>query len=269
MDGAWRLRAGGRPAEGRPRTRALRALSRARPEERAEARLARLRGRGDRRIARRARRTTASPRRRQRSAALRRSGDRIVCLDARGELLDSDGFAAALAEGCGRCGRRAAVFVIGGPDGLGDRRSGPRRPPPLVRPGDLAASARARSAGRAALPRDDHPFRPPLSSGIMLNLSWQTDSDDGSNAAFLRRSSCCARRLPSAGRPRLRDRGRGAGGDCRSTRRRVTRRGAQAGPRGRARGDPPLDRGLRAPAGGAARGDRGAGEGPRRASAPI
>ncbi len=52
-------------------------------------------------------------------AALPRGG-RTLCLDAEGELIDSEGFAAAL-------GREAAAatvrtsFVIGGPDGLGDK----------------------------------------------------------------------------------------------------------------------------------------------------
>ena len=44
--------------------------------------------------------------------------DRVVCLDAGGELVDSSGFAAALARDAGASIART-VFVIGGPDGLG------------------------------------------------------------------------------------------------------------------------------------------------------
>lgn len=44
--------------------------------------------------------------------------DRMLCLDAGGELIDSSGFAAALAKDAGASIART-VFVIGGPDGLG------------------------------------------------------------------------------------------------------------------------------------------------------
>ena len=44
--------------------------------------------------------------------------DRLVCLDAKGELIDSAGFAAALTKDAGASVART-VFVIGGPDGLG------------------------------------------------------------------------------------------------------------------------------------------------------
>ena len=54
------------------------------------------------------------------TALLARLGrdDRIVCLDAAGELTDSSGFAAALAKDAAASVART-VFVIGGPDGLG------------------------------------------------------------------------------------------------------------------------------------------------------
>jgi 23S rRNA (pseudouridine1915-N3)-methyltransferase len=44
-------------------------------------------------------------------------GDRVTCLDAGGELIDSSGFAAALAKDAATVAR--TVFVIGGPDGVG------------------------------------------------------------------------------------------------------------------------------------------------------
>jgi 23S rRNA (pseudouridine1915-N3)-methyltransferase len=47
-----------------------------------------------------------------------REGDRIVGLDAGGELIDSEGFAAALTKDAAASVART-VFVIGGPDGLG------------------------------------------------------------------------------------------------------------------------------------------------------
>jgi 23S rRNA (pseudouridine1915-N3)-methyltransferase len=47
-----------------------------------------------------------------------RDGDRIISLDARGDLIDSDAFAAALAKEASASMARN-VFVIGGPDGLG------------------------------------------------------------------------------------------------------------------------------------------------------
>ena len=63
--------------------------------------------------------------------------DRIVCLDATGELIDSEGFAAALTRGAAASIART-VFVIGGPDGL-DREI-------------LAKSHRRVSFGRMTLP---------------------------------------------------------------------------------------------------------------------
>ena len=56
-----------------------------------------------------------------------REGDRIIPLDARGDLIDSDAFAAGLAKDAAASVARA-VFLIGGPDGLGPGalRRGPR-----------------------------------------------------------------------------------------------------------------------------------------------
>jgi 23S rRNA (pseudouridine1915-N3)-methyltransferase len=50
-------------------------------------------------------------------AALDRPG-RAICLDAGGELVDSEGFAAALSRDAA-AGAARTIFVIGGPDGLG------------------------------------------------------------------------------------------------------------------------------------------------------
>ncbi len=47
-----------------------------------------------------------------------REGDRVICLDAGGELIDSGEFAAALARDAAASIPKT-VFVIGGPDGLG------------------------------------------------------------------------------------------------------------------------------------------------------
>jgi 23S rRNA (pseudouridine1915-N3)-methyltransferase len=64
-------------------------------------------------------------------------GDRIVGLDAGGELIDSAGFAAALTKDAATSVART-VFVIGGPDGLG--------------PKILEKSHRRLSFGRMTLP---------------------------------------------------------------------------------------------------------------------
>ena len=66
-----------------------------------------------------------------------REGDRVVCLDAGGELIDSEGFAAALTKDAAASVART-VFVIGGPDGLG--------------PKILEKSDRRLSFGRMTLP---------------------------------------------------------------------------------------------------------------------
>jgi 23S rRNA (pseudouridine1915-N3)-methyltransferase len=47
-------------------------------------------------------------------------GGRTICLDERGELLDSGAFAADLSR-AGSSGISRIVFVVGGPDGLGDK----------------------------------------------------------------------------------------------------------------------------------------------------
>ena len=46
--------------------------------------------------------------------------DRTICLNAEGELLDSEAFAAMLSRDAGAAISRMA-FVIGGPDGLGEK----------------------------------------------------------------------------------------------------------------------------------------------------
>jgi 23S rRNA (pseudouridine1915-N3)-methyltransferase len=46
------------------------------------------------------------------------AGDRVTCLDAKGDLIDSGAFAGTLASDAAS-GTARAVFVIGGPDGLG------------------------------------------------------------------------------------------------------------------------------------------------------
>jgi 23S rRNA (pseudouridine1915-N3)-methyltransferase len=51
-------------------------------------------------------------------AALR-GGDCVICLDAGGELVDSEGFARSLGRDAER-GVASLKFVIGGPDGLGE-----------------------------------------------------------------------------------------------------------------------------------------------------
>ena len=48
-----------------------------------------------------------------------RQGDRVVCLSIDGDLTDSDAFAAALSKAAEAAVSRT-LFVIGGPDGLGD-----------------------------------------------------------------------------------------------------------------------------------------------------
>lgn len=53
------------------------------------------------------------------AAALAKDGRRI-CLDAEGELIDSAAFAAELSRSAA-AGPARAVFVIGGPDGLGEK----------------------------------------------------------------------------------------------------------------------------------------------------
>ena len=65
------------------------------------------------------------------------SGGRVVCLVAGGELLDSEEFARALERDAASAVPRA-VFVIGGPDGLGE--------------GVLAAADRRLSFGRLTWP---------------------------------------------------------------------------------------------------------------------
>jgi 23S rRNA (pseudouridine1915-N3)-methyltransferase len=47
-------------------------------------------------------------------------GDRVIALDAHGDLIDSDTFAAGLAKDAGAAVPRT-IFLIGGPDGLGKR----------------------------------------------------------------------------------------------------------------------------------------------------
>jgi 23S rRNA (pseudouridine1915-N3)-methyltransferase len=47
------------------------------------------------------------------------SGERVVCLDAGGELVDSDGFAKMLAADAA-AGIAGVTFIIGGADGLGE-----------------------------------------------------------------------------------------------------------------------------------------------------
>jgi 23S rRNA (pseudouridine1915-N3)-methyltransferase len=68
-------------------------------------------------------------------AALDRSSH-AICLDAGGELVDSEGFAAAL--GCAAGAGARPAFVIGGPDGLA--------------PGLLAGASRRISFGRVTWP---------------------------------------------------------------------------------------------------------------------
>jgi 23S rRNA (pseudouridine1915-N3)-methyltransferase len=55
-------------------------------------------------------------------AALERGG-RSICLDERGDLVDSETFAAEIGRAAAAAAPRIA-FVIGGPDGLGDRVRG-------------------------------------------------------------------------------------------------------------------------------------------------
>lgn len=66
-----------------------------------------------------------------------RDGDRVVSLDATGELSDSESFSAALAKDASASVART-VFIIGGPDGLG--------------PEVLEKSHRRLSFGRMTLP---------------------------------------------------------------------------------------------------------------------
>ncbi len=66
-----------------------------------------------------------------------RQDDRVVCLDARGDPVDSAGLAAMLAKDASSSIART-VFVIGGPDGLG--------------PGIVARSDRRLSFGRMTWP---------------------------------------------------------------------------------------------------------------------
>jgi 23S rRNA (pseudouridine1915-N3)-methyltransferase len=70
-------------------------------------------------------------------AALSKSAGSVVCLDAGGELADSESFAAELRRDA-EAGAARTVFVIGGPDGLGDKI--------------LARAARRLSFGRLTWP---------------------------------------------------------------------------------------------------------------------
>ncbi len=85
----------------------------------------------------------------------------IVILDERGESLDSAALAHSSANGA-TPGRPAAVFIIGGDDGLapGAARTGDAAA--CFRRRDLAASAGAGHAARTDLPRDHHPGRASL-----------------------------------------------------------------------------------------------------------
>ena len=68
-------------------------------------------------------------------------------------------------------GTREARFLIGAADGHSRRGTAGRRPPAIVRPGDLAALARPRDARRAIVPGDINPCEPPLSSR-RLRHAW-------------------------------------------------------------------------------------------------
>ena len=87
----------------------------------------------------------------------------ILILDQRGESLDS----ATLASRLGRWrddGRPAAVFIIGGDDGLAPSLRDKASVQARVRRRHLAAPARPRHAAGADLSRRQHPFRASLSS---------------------------------------------------------------------------------------------------------
>ena len=169
---SWML-AVGRLKAGPERELCERYLERARKRRAARLGLARLRASQEvAEFARRAGRRTGSPQ--EEAALLARARSKATGSSAwtqRGELVDSDAFAARSGKAMPPRRSPRMAFVIGGAGragGRGVRRA--RRTPHILRPGDLAASAGASSARRAALPRDDHPFRPPLSSGIMLRL---------------------------------------------------------------------------------------------------
>ena len=94
-------------------------------------------------------------------------GAAVVLLDAHGENLDSASLAAQLAKWRGN-DRPAAVFMIGGADGLAADLARQGRIAAGVRRGDLAAPTGAHHAAGAALPRHHDPDRPPVSSGITV-----------------------------------------------------------------------------------------------------
>jgi 23S rRNA (pseudouridine1915-N3)-methyltransferase len=75
-------------------------------------------------------------------AALLPAAGRGICLDPLGELLDSQSFAGLLSSAAES---RVAqlTFVIGGPDGFGNRRPREGRIADLIGPRDLAARDRA------------------------------------------------------------------------------------------------------------------------------
>ena len=90
-----------------------------------------------------------------------------MILDERGESLDS----ATLASRLGRWrddGRPAAVFIIGGDDGLAPSLRDKAERAARVRRRHLAAPARAHHAAGADLSRRQHPVRASLSSRLRL-----------------------------------------------------------------------------------------------------
>ena len=92
-------------------------------------------------------------------------GAAVVLLEPRGDNLDSNAIANQLAQWRG-AGKPAAVFMIGGPDGLAaePRRQG--RPQARLRHRHLAAPTRPGDAAGTALPRHHNPVRTPLPSGM-------------------------------------------------------------------------------------------------------
>ena len=99
----------------------------------------------------------------------------IVVLDERGKSLDSATLAARLARWRDD-GRPAAVFIIGGDDGLApvDPRQGGVAA--RLRHRDLAAPARSRHAARTDLPRRHDPVGAPVPPRLTLLSRWRRDT---------------------------------------------------------------------------------------------
>ncbi len=94
----------------------------------------------------------------------------VVCLDERGENLDSAALAGLLREWRGE-DRGAVCFVVGGADGLAPSLA--RACPIAVRfrQGDLAASIGADHVARTDLPGRDHSDRPSVPSRVKHGVS--------------------------------------------------------------------------------------------------